>query len=459
MPRETNVTRCGNCGAALERRPGQSSLECAYCRQTTWLAPTTAAVPVAPVAPSSDGSASLHQRLLQGPGGAAHGAGVRYSPAQMASRDAWSFERGLWPSGAHASSTFGGSWSPSALLGPPRVYPRCGDIGGAWAPGPSRSAVEWVELEFAHELPVTAVRVFETNRPGSTFAVVDLTHGEQLLYEGMPRTESGARVLEVAVDPPRVVRRLRVYVVNPGWAEIDTVGLLAAAPLPEALRVRRPPPVRNGCLSVAAGLSIVAFALAVIGAAVWKGSARGPASGRAGSSSRLAPRPRPSVTVGQASIVRSPVDVDELMARSVWWASEVIGFSSEYSSTANAAAGVRFAPDVYPRHGDMAAAWASSETDAGEEWIEVRFASPVSAVSVLWLETFNAGAVTRVDDVTDPAAPAVLWEGAPTRMAGSVVAEVLLPARRTIGAVRLVLDSRAVPGWNEIDAIGLVPAP
>nr|MBK7069762.1 hypothetical protein [Deltaproteobacteria bacterium] len=303
-------------------------------------------------------------------------------------------------------------------------------------------------------LPVTAVRVFETNRPGSTFAVVDLTHGEQLLYEGMPRTESGARVLEVAVDPPRAVRRLRVYVVNPGWAEIDTVGLLAAAPLPEALRVRRPPPVRNGCLSVAAGLSIVAFALAVIGAAVWQGSARGPSSTRAS----IRQRPRPALTVGQASIVRSPVDVDELTARSVRWASEVIGFSSEYSSTANAAAGVRFAPDVYLRHGDIAGAWASSATDGGEEWIEVRFASPVAAVSVLWLETFNAGAVTRVDDVTDPAAPAVLWEGAPTRVAGSVVAEVLLPARRTIGAVRLVLDSRAVPGWNEIDAIGLVAA-
>ena len=91
--------------------------------------------------------------------------------------------------------------------------------------------------------------------------------------------------------------------------------------------------------------------------------------------------------------MRSPVDADELMARGVWWASEVIGFSSEYSSTANAAAGVRFAPDVYPRHGDIAGAWASSATDGGEEWIEVRFASPVAAVSVLWLETFNAGLV------------------------------------------------------------------
>jgi len=453
MPRETNVTRCGNCGAALERRPGQSSLECTYCRQITWLAPTTSAAPVAPVAPSAD--ETLHQRLMRGPSGSTQGRGARYSPAQMEGRDAWSFERGLWPSGAHASSTFGGSWSPSALLGPPRVYPRCGDIGGAWAPGPSQSLVEWVEVEFAHELPVTAVRVFETNRPGSTFAVVDLTHGEQLLYEGMPGTESGARVLEVAVDPPRVVRRLRVYVVNPGWAEIDTVGLLSAAPLPEALRTKRPPPARSGCLSVGAVLAIVALASAVIGAVVWKGSARGPSPGRAS----IRQRPRPALTIGQASIVRSHVDVNDLMARSVWWASEVIGFSSEYSSTANAAAGVRFAPDVYPRNGDLSAAWASSATDAGEEWIEVRFASPVPAVSVLWLETFNAGAVTRVDDVTDPAAPAVLWEGAPARVAGSVVAEVLLPARRTIGAVRLVLDSRAVPGWNEIDAIGLVAAP
>ena len=451
MPRETNVTRCGNCGAALERRPGESALECAYCRQTTWLAPTTVAAPVAPVAPPSDGQLSLHQRLMQGPGGRAHGAGARYSPSQMEGRDAWSFERGLWPSGARASSTFGGSWSPSALLGPPRVFPRCGDIGGAWAPGPSRSPVEWVEVDFAHEFPVTAVRVFETNQPGSTFAVVDVTRGEQLLYEGLPRSEDGARVLEVAVDPPRPIGRLRVYVVNPGWAEIDTVGLLSAEALPESLRVRRPPPLRNGCLSVAAGLSVVALAAAVIGAAVWAGSARGPSSARS--------RPRPALTLGQASMVRSPVDANELSARGARWASEVIGFSSEYSTTANAAASVRFAPDVYPANGDIAGAWASSATDAGEEWIEVRFASPVRATSVLWVETFNAGAVTRIDDVTQPAAPVVLWEGAPTRVAGSVVAEVRLPAPRTIGAVRLVLDSRAVPGWNEIDAIGLVPAP
>jgi hypothetical protein len=38
------------------------------------------------------------------------------------------------------------------------------------------------------------------------------------------------------------------------------------------------------------------------------------------------------------------------------------------------------------------------------------------------------------------------------------VAEVTLPAPRSISAVRLVLDTRRVAGWNEVDAIGLVPA-
>jgi hypothetical protein len=46
----------------------------------------------------------------------------------------------------------------------------------------------------------------------------------------------------VAVAPPRVVRRLRVYVVNRGWTELDTVGLLAAEALPVEVRTRAAPP-------------------------------------------------------------------------------------------------------------------------------------------------------------------------------------------------------------------------
>ena len=67
------------------------------------------------------------------------------------------------------------------MVGPPSVFPRSGDISGAWAPKPQQSPVEWAEVEYGLAVPVTAVRVFETNRAGSTFAVVDCTDGERLL--------------------------------------------------------------------------------------------------------------------------------------------------------------------------------------------------------------------------------------------------------------------------------------
>ncbi|MEZ4406421.1 MAG: hypothetical protein R3A52_08100 [Polyangiales bacterium] len=446
MPVETTVTRCGNCGATLDRRSGQPTLQCAYCEQVTYLAPTQTVT-----ASLDDNPAPTQHGLLRGPSGRTFGAAQRFSPAAMATRDVAAHERGLWPSHATASSTYGGSWSPSAVIGPPRVYPRCGDIGGAWAPGPAHSPVEWIELTYNADVPVAAVRVFETNRPGATFAVVDLTHGEELLYEAPPQSLGDAQVLEVAVNPPRPIRRLRVYVANSGWAEIDTVGLLAAAPLPEALRTRAKVSARRGCAPVAATAlgMIVVLALAIAVVALVTENPHG---------ARRRPN-RPSQAVSGATFHYATPSPAELAGRGIVWASGVRGFSSEYSSSANAASAVLGAPDVYPRYGDIREAWAPRATDGGEEWIEVRFPYVVNAGSVVWVETLHPGAVRRVDDITEGSPPTVLWEGTASGAEGtSAVAEVTLPSARSIVAVRLVLDTRRVRGWNEVDAIGLAEA-
>lgn len=445
MPVETIVTRCGNCGATLDRRSGQTTLQCAYCEEVTWLAPTQTVT-----ASLDDEPAPGARGLLRGPSGRTVGAAQRFSPAAMATRDVAAYERGLWPAHATASSTYGGSWSPSAVIGPPRVYPRCGDIGGAWAPGPAHSPVEWIELTYNADVPVAAVRVFETNRPGATFAVVDLTHGEELLYEAPPQSLGEAQVLEVAVNPPRPIRRLRVYTANSGWAEIDTVGLISAAPLPEALRTRANVSARRGCaptVAVAVGMvTVLAVAVAVVVLV----------TGGSSGSSRRAPS-RPSAVVSGASFHYATPSPAELAGRGIVWASGVRGFSSEYSSSANAASAVVGAPDVYPRYGDIREAWAPRATDGGEEWIEVRFPYLVNAGSVVWVETLNPGAVRRVDDISEGSTPTVLWEGTEAGAAGTAaVAEVTLPSARSIVALRLVLDTRRVRGWNEVDAIGLV---
>ena len=233
MPVETTVTRCGNCGATLQRNPGAESITCTYCEQTTWLAPTrynTRAIPTHPLAtqgvPAPQG---LHARLLQGPLAESAGRAQRLQAGQVSLSDPASVAHALWPSGAEASTTF-----------------------GAWAPAPRESPVEWVEARFANPLPVRAVRVFETNHAGSTYAVVDVSHDETLLFAGPLTHEGGARVLEVLVDPPRVITAVRAYVVNRGWTEIDTLGLVTVTPLAPTQQVAMPPQRASGCALVSA---------------------------------------------------------------------------------------------------------------------------------------------------------------------------------------------------------------
>jgi len=111
----------------------------------------------------------------------------------------------------------------------------------------------------------------------------------------------------------------------------------------------------------------------------------------------------------------------------------------------------------WPAHGDVAGAWASADPDGGPEWITVGFGAAVDASAVVVLETHLPGAVARIDDVTDPAAATALWEGTTEARDGSRALRIDLPAPRRIGRLRVVLDTRRVEGWNEIDAIGPVP--
>jgi hypothetical protein len=382
------------------------------------------------------------------------GTARRLGPNECNPRDPASYERGIWAGGARASSTYGGSWSPSSMIGPPRVFPRCGDIGGAWAPMSRTSAVEWVELDFMSDAPATAVRVFETNCPGSSLAVVDVTRGERLLYAGAATTFSSACVLEVHLDAPRVIRRVRVYLANPAWAEIDTVGLLAAAPLPEAQRVRVAAASKSFSFAAMVMLIVGGIVALIVGVAVLIA-----VSSSSGQQVRpVAVRP-PVVVQGSTARYLRPT-VQTLTSANIVWSSTVTSFSSQYSTTRNNAASVAGAPDVYPRHVDTVGAWAPETTSGGHEWIVVQFAEPVVARTLLWCETFHPGVVVRIDDLSDVNAPVVLWEGtftAPGNVAQ--VAVVMLAQPRRIQTVRIVLDTALVRGWNEIDAVGLGVAP
>jgi hypothetical protein len=147
----------------------------------------------------------------------------------------------------------------------------------------------------------------------------------------------------------------------------------------------------------------------------------------------------------------------------ILWASRVVAVSSEYNDTTWAARQVLGPPDVYPRHGDLGGAWASKEPDAGDEFIEVAFERPVRAQAVRVYETFNPGAVSQVELVTsmgrriDSTAGRTIADRSP--QGATVESFDLECTSEPIASVRLRLASGAVPGWNELDAIGIVPCP
>lgn len=141
------------------------------------------------------------------------------------------------------------------------------------------------------------------------------------------------------------------------------------------------------------------------------------------------------------------------------WASSVRSFSSQYTVSSYSASHALGAPDVFPQSGDMPNAWASLEADGGPETIEVGFDGRWSAGAVAIYETFNPGAVSLIEVITADGQRHAVFQGAAApsgQAAQRRLVDFGCTAEPVVG-VRVTLDSRAVPGWNEIDAIGIQP--
>eukprot|EP00727_Mastigamoeba_balamuthi_P009604 m51a1_g5266 hypothetical protein (2044) ;mRNA; r:123702-129892 len=146
----------------------------------------------------------------------------------------------LWASEVvDSSSTYGGGWDPSVLLGPPRVYPKYGDCQGAWAPAQARGTHEHLALRYPHAVFVLQrVEVYETNNPGHVVRVSvrhDPSDAWTVVWEGpvaapLPKA---SRVFAPQLRPHAApVREVRVDLdctKAESWAEIDCIRLVGLA--------------------------------------------------------------------------------------------------------------------------------------------------------------------------------------------------------------------------------------
>ncbi|MBI3193337.1 MAG: hypothetical protein HYZ34_02590, partial [Ignavibacteriae bacterium] len=147
---------------------------------------------------------------------------------------------------------------------------------------------------------------------------------------------------------------------------------------------------------------------------------------------------------------------------SLRYATSVIAYSSQYGSSVYAATQALGAPNVYPSYGINGNSWASLTGDGQREYLELAFDNPEPVTSIGIYETYRPGAVDTIY-VKNP--DTELWEVVWKSAAGSKgdSARFFLANFATtsfdVSEIRLAINSPAVSGFNQIDAVVLSATP
>jgi hypothetical protein len=107
--------------------------------------------------------------------------------------------------------------------------------------------------------------------------------------------------------------------------------------------------------------------------------------------------------------------------------------------------------------GDIQTAWAAASPEGQKEWLLLEYEDFITPTAVLVHETYRPGALYRVTAYKPDGEEVEVWKGTdPTATdADRGVSEIPIKINFKTNRIRIFLDSEKVPGWNEIDAVGL----
>ncbi|TAH18163.1 MAG: hypothetical protein EAZ08_12185 [Cytophagales bacterium] len=151
----------------------------------------------------------------------------------------------------------------------------------------------------------------------------------------------------------------------------------------------------------------------------------------------------------------------------VYWASQLIGFSSElvsnpvstYQYQANQVLGK---PNKLPNIGSSPCAWSPANEDTrADEWIKVGYNVPIQIRQLAIAENYNAGAISHVYLYDTEGNEYLIYKNLdtkPTEPKGRMLQIFTELTPYKVNAVKIVLSICDVKGWNQIDAIGISPS-
>lgn len=150
-------------------------------------------------------------------------------------------------------------------------------------------------------------------------------------------------------------------------------------------------------------------------------------------------------------------------AQQIEWASAVSGFSSESAEAGLAkpfgAQQVLGKPDKLPAAGESPCAWRTATPDNPQgEWIKVTFARAINVQTVAVGESWNPGAISKIKLYDQEGKEYTVYHNpapAPVAQKSRMWVHHIPPTPYKAAALRLELQTAAVPGFNQIDAIGI----
>ncbi len=140
------------------------------------------------------------------------------------------------------------------------------------------------------------------------------------------------------------------------------------------------------------------------------------------------------------------------------YATSVLDFSSEYSSSSWGAIQALFEPDT-ETYGDFATAWSPATANGGIEYITVGFDTSVYAEGAVITETYGNGFVYQVDVIDVGGAPYTVWSGSDTSATGAPADFQVSWPRTTflVNGLRVWIDTDTNrSAAEEVDAIRLL---
>ncbi|MBC8047117.1 MAG: PD40 domain-containing protein [Fimbriimonadaceae bacterium] len=141
----------------------------------------------------------------------------------------------------------------------------------------------------------------------------------------------------------------------------------------------------------------------------------------------------------------------------ILWANKLLSYSSQFDEKAYSAKQALGPPSKLPSLGDCGCAWTTSIPNNNmEEFIRVGFVRRIKVRQVIISENFNAGAIKAIYLYDQYNIPHLVYERTKIHAEYGRVFTFTIPETDfETNELKLVLDTESIPGYNQIDAIGI----